>query len=336
MGLLAIAWLGSGCGDGDRGDTAVATGNPVQTFAPLVRLHPRERIYPTRVDSHLGRATLRWAEDSGCADPIVAEHVDRAKLGDGRYRQRAFDTRCRERGNAYATDEPTHPYVPERGRDGLAEGEGFYLDAAGGRSVAAELDERGRIPRTTPTYYDVASATVDGDPGLRISYWSFFERGVGTWVEWWDDKKGGRYWGRDRIARSGDWERVDVVARRAGDHYAPVALRTYTEAGHRDTPWSDVELAGATHPVVYSALASHTPYAEPGFHQTPLIVPTGNYVIADDTARCRGCPRWRTWQRLVDAREQPWYGYGGAWGADGGTPGRTGTSGPSGHRPERP
>lgn len=328
---ISAACLAYGCGNDDVRHRAATTANPVEVFAPLVRLHPRERSYPAAVDRHLEGAALWWADDSGCEDSLVAARVDPAKLGDGGYRQRRLNERCRQIERAYTTNEPAHPYVPARKRNGLAEGEGFYLDttsAAGTSDPSAQPDERARIPLSTPIYYDVTSATVDGEAGTQISYWSFFPRGVGTWLEWWDDDHGGRYWGRDRIVRDGDWERVDVLARRDGDRWIPVTLRTHSETGVLDTPWTDVQHFDGTHPVLYSALASHTPYVRPGFHQTQHLVSTGNYVIADDTVRCRGCPHWRTWQRLVDAREQPWYGYGGAWGPDRGTPGRTGSAGP--------
>jgi hypothetical protein len=41
---------------------------------------------------------------------------------------------------------------------------------------------------------------------------------------------------------------------------------------------------------------------------------------------------WRTWQLLTDAQQEPWYGYGGAWGAVGTRPGTIGPLGPSAYK----
>jgi hypothetical protein len=51
--------------------------------------------------------------------------------------------------------------------------------------------------------------------------------------------------------------------------------------------------------------------------------------VEDDAIACPACPLWFTWQRLVDATKEPWYGFGGAWGRVGSAPEFTGPLGPS-------
>jgi hypothetical protein len=95
--------------------------------------------------------------------------------------------------------------------------------------------------------------------------------------------------------------------------------------------------------VVYSAIGSHASYARPGTCANTLRPEGRKIITVDDVAfACPDCPIWRTWLQMIDATQQPWYGFGGAWGQAANDGGRTGPLGPSeykiagqGRSPER-
>jgi hypothetical protein len=75
---------------------------------------------------------------------------------------------------------------------------------------------------------------------------------------------------------------------------------------------------------------SHASFARSGKYES--VFRTGDrdlLTVEDDAIACPRCPQWRTWEKLVDAAAQPWYGFGGAWGDVGGMSGTTGPLGPS-------
>jgi hypothetical protein len=85
-----------------------------------------------------------------------------------------------------------------------------------------------------------------------------------------------------------------------------------------------------THPRAYSAKGSHATYRRGGKYLQVLSI--GNHkilAVKDDARACPQCPLWFTWERLVNAEKQPWYGFGGAWGTVGSAPDFTGPLGPS-------
>jgi hypothetical protein len=51
--------------------------------------------------------------------------------------------------------------------------------------------------------------------------------------------------------------------------------------------------------------------------------------VHDETIACVACPVWRTWESLVEATNEPWYGFGGAWGDVRGGAAPSGPLGPS-------
>jgi hypothetical protein len=119
----------------------------------------------------------------------------------------------------------------------------------------------------------------------------------------------------------GDWERVDVLLRRDGDGYEPLALRVHADGRARETAWEDVPRASeegdsSTHPLLAAELGSH------------------ELSPARGGSSCPRCPRWPTWSRLRDLRAQLWYGFGGAWGEKGEGSSTTGPLGPHGDWPQ--
>lgn len=335
--LLCVSLVGpTGCGDGTSDSGSVRTSDPVATFAPLVMLHPAELWFPSPVGSYLEHVSLWWADDENCPHAKIASkaalRVD--ALGRGDFYEHPRTRRdCRPIPSVtFTPSDLTRPHHTGAGRErSLDWGEGFYMEADPGDWRTGWRPGYDRLIKPdVPAYYETARERVNGDPGLRIAYWFFYPSSGSTWLEWWDQGEGEpRTWGRDRIHRTGDWERVDVLLRRSGaGGYAPDSVRLYVDDRRRLVAWDDVELSGATHPRLYAALGSHTFYLHAGFHQTVSHRLNGNYVIVDDTATCVGCARWRTWHRLRDARDEPWYGYGGAWGAEGFASSTTGALGP--------
>ncbi len=66
----------------------------------------------------------------------------------------------------------------------------------------------------------------------------------------------------------GDWEQVSVELGPAG---VPVAIAASQHDEGVTRPWSKVQLAAGTHPVVYVALGSHANYLSPGYHGVPGV-----------------------------------------------------------------
>ncbi len=144
------------------------------------------------------------------------------------------------------------------------------------------------VLRDVPVYVESEPAAVEGRQGLRLTYWMLYGFDSGT-------------------RREGDWERIGVVLRAttASDRYEPV-LVSYTIDGDQvevaadDVGWASGGEGRATHPMAYAALGSHTPYPKPG---------------TKGAKACTECPRWRTWQEVLDLHAERWWGYRGAWGS---------------------
>jgi hypothetical protein len=339
--LAAVVAVGAtscgGAGDPAALGDPVATSDPASAFAPLVALHPREEDHPMSAGFFLDHATLEWA-GGACALEVnlaagrVAQRVtgegaprlDPRRLGDEHgYRHRPRRDDCSSRRAAvFATTQNSRPFATGRRPAGMTGDEGFYLDllleAYGGQR--RELGRAGAAGRGVPAYFEQSPAEVEGEPGIRISYWLLFGR---------DDAVDGA---GDRVAaHEGDWERVDVLAQRDGPgRYRPAGVRLGPRAPV--VPWGDVELIGRARPILYAARGSHSLHTGAGrFRRRARSSYEGEEprTVVDVTATCRDCPRWRTWQRLRPVREQPWYGYGGGWGVIGDNAQGSGPGGPS-------
>jgi hypothetical protein len=119
----------------------------------------------------------------------------------------------------------------------------------------------------------------------------------------------------DNVLHEGDWERITVYLDAAEPAInPPVGVAFYRHAASGFVPWSQVKTAQGSHPTVYSAIGSHASLPAPDF---------GFVDVGDRNGR-----RWRTWDDLLPVREQPWYGFGGAWGRVGRVRDATGPLGP--------
>jgi hypothetical protein len=179
-----------------------------------------------------------------------------------------------------------------------------------------------------PVYFEQEDAPADGKPGLRITYWFFY--GLSR-------PPGGRA-ATKYLVHEGDWERISVLLHKgdAEGRYVPVSVRYHTHDEHRDVPWVAVKRVGtagadvATHPVAFSAVGSHASYWRGGKYESVFrIRGRPRLTVFDDAIACPDCPEWRTWERLLDAKVQPWYGFGGAWGSVTSGGGFNGPLGPS-------
>jgi hypothetical protein len=133
----------------------------------------------------------------------------------------------------------------------------------------------------------------------------------------------------DDVLHEGDWERITVYLDRADPEGAPPeSVAFYRHSTNTFRRWDSVAKDAGTHPVAYSAIGSHASLPTPGFGQIDVGDPDG--------------PRWRTWEDLAWIVQQPWYGFGGAWGRVGRVRDSTGPLGPGAHwkhaapRPDQP
>lgn len=122
----------------------------------------------------------------------------------------------------------------------------------------------------------------------------------------------------DDVLHEGDWERITVYLDQADpEGAAPASVGFYRHSTNTFRKWDSVDKEAGTHPFAYSAIGSHASLPTPGFGQIDVGDPDG--------------PHWRTWDDLASIVEQPWYGFGGAWGQVGKVRDSTGPLGPGPH-----
>lgn len=307
----ALIFGASGCGDDDgpraASPGAVKTTNPLQTFAPLIEVAADEPWRPMSARWFIERSVFGFAEDDGCADRKIAvghtmpeqhnpeiDWIFPKGLGGWSwpaYFRNPENAKCElDFDLRFYADQLTRPHDPGPRVEGIRPGEGFYLDLVDEARTGPVVE--GKL--SEPVY---AERTDEGDDGVRLTYWMLFGM---------SGEPG------EPGAREGDWERVDVLLHDAGDdRYEPLSVQVgMGEQKPVDTAWPEARLVAGTHPVVLAARASHS--------MTP----------ARDGRDCPGCVPWETWRSLSDARKEPWYGFGGAWGEPGETDAATGPLGP--------
>jgi hypothetical protein len=333
VAALAMGVFAAGCSESGADDVApVATEEPVGTFAPLISMHPDERWRPTNPIDFVARSTLRWI-DSKCGDvriaagpnagtglpegrsappPAGVPPLDQAKLAINKpfYRHEAGEAPGCKGGKTFTTADYTRPFDPERPA-GIRPDQGFVLDPADLKrhGLAVVRDYRKSPHISLVASYVQRDERHDGQPAIRITYWLLFATHAPQ----------GRSPAIAALAHEGDWERVSVLLRIADgkNRYTPVSVRYHKAGGsYDDVPWQSVTryriqpAEGRTHPAVFAARGSHTPYPKPGSY------PASERGVAfrDEARACPDCIEWRTWEMLLDAAGQSWYGYGGGWG----------------------
>lgn len=203
-----------------------------ERLAPIVFLHPAERLYPMPADCFVVNSTLKFAE--GREDAEISRDVTPENLLSAEHTHDGVTTR--ELSRPYAAGRPP----------GLAGRRGFHLDLDDAyHRGAASGDEV--FFGDTPVYYDY-------EPGRHVTYWLFFGFSApGARIA----ERIGRT-GVGRAGHEGDWEGISIELD-AEDR--PLRAR-YFAHGERvpAIPWSALrKLEG--HPVVFSALGSHASYA---------------------------------------------------------------------------
>ena len=280
------------------------------TYAPRVWLHNRERYGPIDPVDFLAGSRLVWKLTKGSRTLSGRGQVEAARLG----------RHCGARCYAFAgfrANELTRPHEerPERPAD-LGTGRGFALEP----NEAARRGQVGRAP-DVPMLYEFRRVGAE----LRINYWLFYGYSRPN------DPRAERV--GDVSSHDGDWENVEVAL--DAEEGTPLAVYFYGHGAPTRRPWTRVCKVGPDvddctseapgHPVVYSGLSSHASYPEPG-----RVVVHGDLGSAADVTEA-GRP-WETWERpngLRPAKDEPWWGFGGAWGRAKRIPGTTGPLGPS-------
>jgi len=327
--ILAVCAAGAivGCGgDDDRPPVTVTTGNPAVTFAPLVHLHAEERSLPLDARTFIENSALRWAGVDSTdemllngpgrvgRDPERVPLLRPGRLGIARPYAHTVD----RAGGAvtYRASQHTRPYDPGR-LPALQDREGFYLDLltewrSGGPGAAVERVGSQATLSQVPAYFETGAERVDGRPGLRLTYWLLYgENDPPVSLP------------ANPLSHEGDWERVSVLLRRGGrpDSYTPIAVRYHDGPRPQDVAWSDAPVASRrsggprTHPVAFATRGGHTPVPAPLDRRQPARADGLELAVHEQATACPACPEWRTWRKLLPARTQPWWGYGGAWGS---------------------
>jgi hypothetical protein len=327
----------------------VTTSKPVKAFAPLVHIHAREQWYPMSARGFLDNSELKWARDGGCRDRRVAAGASRpAELREAHgtlvaerlrkpasaYRQPAVDDKCRPGEQTFRASDVTRPFERTGRPAGLDEREGFYLDLDDDvRKGHRKAEKHGaqRFLHGVPVYWqrDVK--------GRRVSLTYWFLYGL-------SEPPGPRPATR-LVVHEGDWERVVVQLRRLkgeDDAYRPLSVRYHFHNEYREVPWAAVsravgpggKLDNPTHPVVYSARASHASFWRAATYESEFkLAGQRRFAVDDDARACLDCPLWETWRSMRPVRKEAWYGFGGAWGRVGSGGGMTGPLGPSEYKP---
>ena len=275
---------------------AAPTPTVVEALAPVVYLHPEERLFPVAPDAFVTLSDLKWNHDGGCPDRTLAgvAKIVPASLGrrDGRYTGRKAGPtyrRCARTGPSYAPPDFTRP-LDDRNVTG---DEGFFLRYTGPAA--------GSTAGPWPVHYEHV-------PGRYVAYWFFYAESrpvkVGEGVI---ERVVASRWLDTLGTHQGDWEHVTIRL----DGEQPVEVAFYSHGSPRILPWSAVEKEGGRL-VVYAAKGSHASYGSPSTERGERRCFRNLGCIVDPTARGR---RWETSRLLADARTRPWFGFGGGWGA---------------------
>jgi hypothetical protein len=265
-------------------------------------LHARERFGPMDPALYLKRAQLRWRTPD--ADRVIRREgkLRPARIG------KDCGSRCETVG-PYLPFQLTRPHLMDEARPmRLPVSRGFYLEGANSQRPGQLVSDP-----PVPLFFE---ATRAADKTLRISYWAFFAFA--------------RPFRGNPRARGveGDWERVTIVFD-AKDK--PALLRL--PRAPREVKWSALTLRDG-HPLLYATARTHE------LATTPLSIrdrSARTCVSRDGRRRCTLRVRsddllWRPWLLdggVRDVSEEPWYGFGGAWGHASSESRTTGPLGPS-------
>lgn len=319
-GALVVGTLGAGAATAAAEAPAVVPAT-VSRLAPHVRLHPLERAFPAAARDFVAASALRWrtcgfrpgAVIAAAPGPAGADAFA-AGLAQGTFTHPIeLGADCATPGPPVGSAALTRPLQPGAARPaGLPLDQGMYLEAAAS-AVTGRRPVAGRV--RAPMYFEY-------QPRAFVTYWFFYaDSGVHVVRTAPQPAPYERLvlllTGHTVRVHQGDWESVSVHLD-ARDR--PIAIAYYQHGHPLVLSWAALRrrrlLEGGTHPVVYSARASHASYPDTGTHPFRRVVLGRVVTGAADETLATG-PRWRGEADLRDARTQPWYGFGGAWGAPG-------------------
>jgi hypothetical protein len=321
-----------------------------EKYAPIVVLHAEEKLRPAPVDWFLERSSLRWGTGRGLAGARVSENVEPSRLGaatsdpythsgrpasaltrpldENRARPadlppaQGFFLRLREEKFARGDDRTSRTYWDFDEATGGLTYWLFYPGSAPPLGILRAAEQlEGPETEAVPEELEAADAAAKLEefqrayPGLAAEAEPAEEGlGVGDVIQRLRVvSEGVRALLRDdNVLHEGDWERITVYL----DGNEPASVAFYRHSTNTFRSWSKVQKEG-THPVAYSAIGSHAslPSADFGF------IDVGD----------RDGPRWQTYDDLAPVVDEPWYGFGGAWGRLGKVRDSTGPLGPGAH-----
>lgn len=275
---------------------APITSGYIYSWAPMLRLHPNEDLWPLSPLTTIDISThLRWAHDgTNCTRDYNLANPDRSDLGDGAYGHRTKSSDCDHGGSTWKSNKYTTPYEHYTlgGWASPGGGEGFFLD----------------IPTA-----DRDGGDLNGDEPVIV-------RAVaGKWVQYW------YHFGDSRRPTSGaghegDWEHIAVKL--SGN--TPLRVEYSYHHSKCELPWASAPKvasgSNAGQLIVYIARRSHASY--PWIDSKPASFSGGG------TDQIGAGPWWDAQRNLNSLPNYSFYPYGGGWGQSGNSDDSSGPSSP--------
>jgi hypothetical protein len=290
-----------------RGKRALTLAQAIRRYAPLVHIAVGEEYRPASASEFINNSNLNWSHDSGRGDDediVGVGEIDQERLGSGGYSHRTKGLIGGERGDPIPSNADVRP------KDGRGDGgnEGFFLN------LRNENRKSRKSGTNAPVYHEAVNHHY-------ITYWFFYAFN--------DGPTQGRADGVDD--HEGDWERI--VVKLNGNNRATHVAYYQHDGPPKILKWRQVPKANG-HPEVFSAKGSHASYASAG--AKPIYHEVAGRKVRIATDQASAGRKWHTKNNLVNARDQDWYGYGGAWGEVGALTHTTGPQGPSRHKRPAP
>lgn len=296
---------------------------PVLRYAPVVYFHPNEWLYPIDADLFLAQSTLMWAHADCDANAIAAgarvadeglPPLDADQLGTGGYSHPAG---CAGEGSTYDSNELTRPgETGEERPNDLPLTEGFFLELDDAYRFGDPIAATTGKPDGIPIYFEY-------EPNRFVTYWILYGASASPVPD-------PQFYAEATIlAHEGDWEHISVRLNER-DEATHVFYASHAEG--QELAWAEVPKEEETHPVVYSAWGSHASNPETGVFE--LDCPFSDACFYDFVESSG--TGWQTWEHVRPAREEPWYGFGGAWGTNWPTKKLSGALGPSTYKEPAP
>jgi len=263
--------------------TERVTYDPPRAYAPAVHFHPDEEYFPGDASEFVNHSQLLWVgpDRRGCRD---AHPIDSSPSAN--------------RLGIAAKDPYRHHKVKlirKRLRRDECKPQEEMVTATDDVSVH-KSDDIGMVLDAKPDYSlmgQTSGAPVYSEfsPHHWIIYWFFYPR---------------NYWATGPNAsvvelHEGDWEHITVRLNKF-DH---ILATSFAQHECQPKATDGVTFEDGTHPNVYSAKGGHASYPTSGHHPFGC---KGTYDKAGDGKV------WKTWENVLDARSEPWYGFGGSWG----------------------